>query len=1177
MADFDLSPQQAKVVNHRGGTLLVSAAAGSGKTRVLVERLMGFVCDAEHPVNIDDFLIITYTRAAAAELRGRIAGELSRRLAAHPEDRRLRRQLIRVHSAQISTVHAFCTELLRENAHLIDQTADFRVLEQTETDQLREQVAELCLDEAYAGLEEDPGRQELFDSLGAGRDDRALHNLLLRLYEQVICHRDPDAWMEESVARYEALADCRDATQTIWGAFLLARLQAVLEEADAELERACQSMLGAPILEKNYLPVFRQNQAYLRRFRQEQSWDGLAAAGGIEKGKLGSSRGFEDKAFLERLKTIRQQALGKAEDALAPFSAPSQQVLEELRRSGAAIEALFQLVKDFRTRYQAEKARIRAMDFSDLEQYSLKLLYTRSGAPSELAKTIQARYAEIMVDEYQDSNQVQEAIFAAVEKPEGNRFLVGDVKQSIYRFRLADPTIFLEKYRDYPISQADSQEAQAKILLSTNYRSRPEILEAVNDVFRGVMSEQMGELAYGDDEALIPGREVLPTEQPCVELHAIDTSAGEDEDSPDKLSAEAAFVAQRIQALFSEQIQDGEALRPIRPEDVVILMRSPRNAALAYLQALRHLGIPASYDQTDDLLQTTEVRLLRSLLQVVDNPRQDIPLTAVLLSPLFRFSAAELALLRAKERRGSLYDALSASEEEKPRAFLSLLERFRALRPMLRLDELTEELLETVKLRELLSALPEGEKRAQNLRAFLERLSAAASGGQNLQRFLADLDELEERGGALSVSSGIQTGVRIMSVHASKGLEFPVVVLADLSRRFNGADLTEQVLTHPEWGAAASTVDPRLRLRYPTIAKQALAAVKEREMKSEEQRVLYVAMTRAKERLIMTYCAANLEKKLSVCAQTASYPVPPQTAAEASCLGDWVLRTAISRVEAGALHRGGNRPDSLRVAGSPWSIQYHALVQEAEEIATRVRAAGETWPEDLEQLLSFRYPHAAASRVRAKLTATQLKGRNLDEEVSDGEGLREPISPAMKFPKPDFSPKKRLSPAERGTTMHLFMQYADYGCCLSLEGIEAERQRLVEREFLTREQGEALQTEKLLAFFRSELGQRFLGSETLEREFKFSVLMDASAYYPDCSDEQILLQGVVDCFLNEPDGLTILDFKTDRIQPGQEQSQAERYRGQLTAYSDALSRIFGKPVKRRILWFFATSSAVDVE
>ncbi|MBR2782473.1 MAG: helicase-exonuclease AddAB subunit AddA [Oscillospiraceae bacterium] len=1170
MANFELSPQQRAIVEHRGGTLLVSAAAGSGKTRVLVERLMGFVCT--EGANVDDFLIITYTRAAASELRSRIAAELSERLSEHPNDAHLRRQLLRVHSAQISTVHAFCSDLLRESAHLVDLNADFRVMEQDTADQMQERAADQTLEEAYRDPDSD--RLALFETLGAGRDDGALKTLILNLYAQSCCHRNPEEWAKMSCDRY-LLDETEDAAATPWGRQMIRRMQKMLEESADALERACRRMYGDPVLEKNYLPVFSQNVQTIRRILEVEDWNGIHSLAVPDWGKLKSSKGCADKELAEYLKSVRKKTQDKIEKALLPFAVSQEEALEDLRKSGAAIRALFALTEDFRERYAAEKARIGALDFSDLEQHTLRLLYRKDGKPTETAKELSLRWREIMVDEYQDSNQVQEAIFAALERPEGNRFLVGDVKQSIYRFRLADPTIFLEKYRRFPLAEEGETRRESKLLLSTNYRSRPEILDAVNDVFRGIMSEDVGELEYGEDEALLPGRPSAEAESPSVELHVIDPS--DDEEETKSLTVEAAFVAERIAQLLQNGTVSGDdgSARPIEPKDIVILLRAAANAAPAYLKALTKCGIPAGYESSDDLLLSEEVQLLRSMMQVIDNPRQDIPLTAVLLSPVWGYHVSDLALMRAESKETCLYEALTA-HREKNSAFLQELERLRGLRPALSLEELTQELLVRMDLNAFMEAHADAAGRKQKFSSFLQIICSASSEGKSLQQFLQELDEMEERDQKLSAPSSVVSGVQIRSIHSSKGLEFPIVFLPDLSRKMNLKDLSASLLTHPEWGVAADTVNEKARAKYPTIAKMALRDVKEREAKSEEERILYVGMTRARERLIMSCCDAHIRSRLSGMLQDAEYPVPSQTVAAAVRPSDWILQTAVTRMDAGQLHLDGNRPSELRVPSSNWRIEFHENEQydsvgtsAPNETAVRI-----SWPESLDSLLTQDDAGRAASSMPAKLTATQLKGRFLDEELSDGEPWDSP--PLIRFPKPDFAGVKTLTASERGTAMHLFMQYADFGKCSDREGISQEIQRLEEEKYLTHLEAQAVNGDQIEAFFSSGIGRRIREGRELVREFKFSVLMPADLFDPMCAGEEVLLQGVVDCFLNEPDGLTVIDFKTDRLKPGEEPERADYYRGQLFAYSNALAKIYGKPVKKRYLWFFATSAGVQI-
>jgi len=1173
MAEFKLTPQQQRIVDHRGGTLLVSAAAGSGKTKVLVDRLMGYLCDETDPANIDSFLLITYTKAAAAEMRGKIAAALSARLAEEPENRHLQRQLIRLHAAQISTVHAFCTQLLREYAHCLGLAADFRVLEQNQAEALKQQVLEQTLELAYNNVDENPAREELFDTLGAGRDDRSLSALLLTLYEQVRCHPDPEAWMQKSVQNLQ-VEEVEDAAQTYWGTFLLAEYKKAVERSCRELRQACDEMMGDDVLTEAYLPTYLENIESVSSMLSLSTWDEIFEYGVPDKGRLKSVRKYEDKAFLVRIQQRRKNAFARLEKALKPFASPSCDVLEDLQLSAASLTELFVVLREFMHNYDLEKQRQHTMDFSDLEHYSLKLLRRVDGSPTPEAQQVSLRFREIMVDEYQDSNEVQDAIFRAISKNGENCFFVGDVKQSIYRFRLADPGIFLQKYHDFPTKEEVSVPSGSKLLLSRNFRSRPQILQAVNDVFCGVMSEQVGEIDYTEDEQLQPGRQVLPLQGPEVELHCISTDNG-DEQAPVKAEAEAAFVASRIAQMLNqgECVEDGGEIRPIRAEDIVILLRSVRSTAPVYLSALWSAGIPVSYEQSGDLMDTLEVQLLYCMLQVIDNPRQDIPLAAVLLSPVYGFSASDLAMVRRHGKMMRLYDALLRCDEmEKAQLFISQLNALRELRPSLPLADFCWEVLRRMQLENLLRAMPDGARRLSNPDACLQYLQGSA------ESLSQAINRMEQMGEAIAAPGQDPAGgVKIMSIHSSKGLEFPVVFLCDLSKRFNLEDMKQQVLTHPKHGVASVAVDSVRRVRYPTIAKLAMAKCKEDEAKSEELRVLYVAMTRARERLIMTYCAAKLDSILERLSQDAMYPVPPEQAIEASCAGDWVLMAALTRMDAGALHLQ-SRPAELRIPLSPWRIEYHtAAPTEAVQTEDEITAVAPAWPDSdtLINVLDSHYAFDGSTVVPMKLTATQLKGRDLDEELTDAPELL-PEHKRIKFPLPDFSQAGELSAAERGTAMHLFMQFADYSRCADPAGVEEECSRLLSQQFLTEQQCEAVDRGKIWAFFASELGQQVLSSSHLIREFKFSVLERAQKYYPDTAGDEVLLQGVVDCCLDEPDGLIVLDFKTDRVQPGGELSRGEYYRGQLRAYADALERIFEKPVKRRIVYFFATGTPVEV-
>lgn len=1182
MAELKLTAQQQAVVDSRGGALLVSAAAGSGKTKVLVDRLLGMVCDPDRPCDIHEFLIITYTKAAASELRAKISAELGKRLAADPTNRHLQRQMNLLYLTQISTVHAFCTTILREYSHLLSLPPDFRVGDEQTCSALRERALEDVLEDAYSHMETLEGLPELLDIIGSGRDDMRLGQIVLWVYEAVCSHPYPAVWIAQCRDTLD-LADCADAGQTPWGAYLLERIRQTAERQLPRLESAIAAMDGYEKLEKAYVPVFRSMAEQVRTLAGIQSWDGMAAHAHMDYGRLGAVRNFEDPALQEQLKAVRERCKAALKPVLEPVSAPSSVVLEELRQSARALQALLTLVERFTDRYRAEKQRRSLVDFSDLEHETIGLLTTGpSGKPSQAARALSARYREVMVDEYQDSNAVQETIFEAISRNGKNRFLVGDVKQSIYRFRLADPSIFLEKYNRYPSVERAGAGEPRKILLSQNFRSDPQILDAVNFVFSAVMSKAVGDLRYGQAEALQPpeGKESAFSE-PAVELHAIDLdlTGSDEEDAPDKLEVEAKFAAARIRAMLDagELIPDGETMRPVQPGDVVILLRSLRTPAAYYVQALEQAGIPVTCDQGGNLFETPEAVALVSLLQIIDNPRRDVPLLCVLQSPLAGFTSDELAQARLLQKEGDYWEALQlfGDKSEKARRFLEQLEELRQSAAADTVTRLLDRIWQKTSISALYGAMDGGTQRVRNLEA-LYALSLGFEG--TLMEFLETLETAREQGMAPPGSAAASDCVTIMSIHKSKGLEFPVVVLSDLSRRFNLEDVRQPVLVHPRLGMGAYVLDRETLVRYPTIARTAISMEQKKETVSEELRVLYVAMTRPKAKLIMTMCKKRLLRDIEKFSQEAALPMPEELAASASSLGDWILMAALCRTEAGALHKYG-RPGNTAQGRWPWEIRLYAASDLClQGSKSEIQPVFQTRPVEMPprervlEAMAYQYPYGADTQIPSKLTATQLKGRTLDQEAAENTASEE--LPTVYVPRPRFRQALgELTAAEKGTATHLVMQFADFAKCGTEAGVRWEIDRLVEQEYITQQQADAVHPARITAFFASDLGKRVLSAKELVREFKFSMLAPAETWYPGGTDE-ILLQGVVDCCLVEEDGLTILDFKTDRVTAQTLTQRAEYYRGQLDAYAAALEQIFEKPVKERILYFFHVDQAV---
>lgn len=1183
MADLTFTAAQERAITDRGGAVLVSAAAGSGKTRVLVERLLRRVLDPVSPCNIDDFLVITFTKKAAQELRTRIAAKLAERMALEPDNRHLARQAVRLSLAQITTIDGFCSELVRANAFALHLSPDFRQLEPDEEEDLRAHVAAVLLEERYEKSAEDADFLHLVNTLGVGRNDNEIAEDIQSLYDSAQCHLFPERWMDECSKQLD-VSQTEDAAQTPWGQRVIEEFHNFCRGKISLLRCGLRLAEQDPLVIRCYGPALESDIAQLNALCKLDTWESLHQTKLTFVGLLTcSSKDPETVALRDQVQKLRNSSKNALKERMADFASDSATVLNELAQTGRALTALFALTKDFSRAYDREKRRLRVMDFSDLEHSAVQLLLHPDGSPRPLARELSTRYTEIMLDEYQDTNEVQDRMFAAISREGKNLFMVGDVKQAIYRFRLADPGIFLEKYRTYlPVEQARDGQPR-KILLSQNFRSDKGILDAVNAVFTACMDRQTGELDYGEEEMLRQGMPRTEIPRPVTELYCIDTKPkGSAGNAPDKDETEAAFVAAKIREMLDTgvQIVDGETTRPVQPEDIVILLRSMKSTAPVYRNALRSQGIACQSDLESSLFDAPEIESLVSLLQIIDNPRQDVPLAAALLSPLFGMSADVLAQIRAENlaetraqgRTDDLYTALERSAHPQAVAFVRTLTELRAQAQQLDLSELLTVLTDRLQLEELCMLAPDSAQRLNNLQSFFATAAAfCASGQKSLSQFLARLDRMKVEQQSLQPERG---SVRLMSIHKSKGLEFPVVVLADLSLKFNDSDSKKQVLLHPELGAGCNVYDEASHSRYHSIAKRAILSQRRAEQRAEEMRILYVAMTRAKDRLIMTYCRSGLDTKLASLSQRLTNPPEPELAMSATCMGDWVLEAALLRTEAGELFSAGEHPTETQVSEISWRICYRKVddLQADAQTAQPVAAIQTEQPDEaaLLEALSFRYPQEAATGIPSKITATQLKGRTLDEEVTDDRPQRS----AHTLRQPNFTADRPLTPAQKGVATHLAMQYLDFAKTGSIAGIEAELARLVAQTFLTKKQAEAVTAERIFRIFAGSIGQKIRAADQVVREFKFSILTDASIYDESGRGEQMLLQGVTDCCLLKDGKLTVIDFKTDRVRPGEEAQAAERYRAQLDAYSLALSRIFELPVEEKLLYFFETDTVV---
>lgn len=1199
--------EQLTAIETHGSTLLVSAAAGSGKTAVLVERVLRRLTDLQNPVDIDHFLMVTYTNAAAAELRGKIADALTARLAQTPDDARLRRQLFLVHRAQIITVHAFCLNLAREQFAALGLSPDFRIADETECNLLLEETLEMQLEQAYTLAEQAPDAADslaflsLSELLCSSRDDRRLQEVIAETYHKLQSHPRPQDFLQQLRAAYTAPA--AEPAQTPHGKVLLAETQAAAAYGLSCLEHAVELMENDEQVCDAYLPAFSEDKKYAQSVLDaiaQQNWDtAVQAAHAISFARLKAVRGYEDKAFLDTLKELREEwktVAGKIRNQYLSISAA--EIAAEEQAVAPAMCALIDAVQACSIAFSAEKRRRNVVDFNDLEHFAIQLLYDADGNTTPLAQELSSHFVEVLVDEYQDTNAVQDAIFHAVSQHSQNLFMVGDVKQSIYSFRLANPQIFLKKYLEFTDAAQASDTQPRRVVLSKNFRSRIPVLEATNAIFEAIMSPSVGDLAYTAQERLYAGADYENPQDPRyhTEIHCItiekDPETGK---TPDKSKLEAKVVAHRIQELIAQGFPVFDKTlgrsRPIQPSDCTILLRSVKQKAQIYAQALEEVGLTAHTEDSSGLLTAVEVRAVISLLNIIDNPRQDVELIAALRSPLIGFSEDLLAQIRICDKSVGFYDALllaadtdtlSEESQHKIHEFLDNLNRWRMLSADFPVWQLLQMLYDETSALGIYGAQPNGTTRQNNLLAFFERArSYEAQGHRGLFHFLHMLRNMLETEQDFPAPASIAEGgaVQIMSIHKSKGLEFPVVFLADCAKGFNESDLYAPVLVHSELGFGTKCRDLERKIQYPTMRRLAIAAKARREQISEELRILYVGMTRAKEKLIIT--SAQSLSTLKKWANLAVYDkIPPYALGAARSSALWLIAPLLRHPKAQSLREAAectalsprtDLPDCFDFS----YIESHTITQQKSE---RETSANMLSPDAVPTLPpAFVYPHEFLQDIPAKATATGLKQDYKSQETAEDTLLAVEKKPLRR---PFFEQTAQtLTPSEIGTAHHLFLQFADFTRCETIDGLIAERTRMREKHILSNAQADCLNLQRLHAFFVSPLYQKRMKASKIRREFKFSVLAPAMQFYPEAAEtpeEEILLQGVIDCLIETPEGYLLLDFKTDRVSHATVQERAERYRPQLEAYVFAVEKIFVRPVLSKILFFFHNGITIEL-
>ena len=1199
MADVKWTDSQKQVLDHRGSSLLVSAAAGSGKTAVLVERVIQRICDPNERADIDRFLIVTFTAAAAAEMKAKIYAAITDRLSKDPSNRRLRKQLGLLQHAQINTVHGFCQSLLREHFEMLSLSPDFRIADELESDAMKAAALNELIETAYA--EANPAFHALVDALSAARDDRRMVEVIKETYEKLRSHPFPAVWETETLLELERACHL-EPTETIYGKVLLSEAQESLLSVKTAYVSAIEHMREDPSLSKGYLPAFEADFAAMELLETQLctgTWDTITAFFSELRFIALKSSPKCDKQVLNSLKALRERWKDLVKELQEKyFTVTAVEAQADFRQTLPLARTLFELVDRFEKAYSATKRRRNVLDFSDLEHFSIALLVreSRNGVitPTSLAEEISCRYTEIMVDEYQDTNEVQDSIFKAISQKESNLFMVGDIKQSIYGFRLADPMIFLNKYKTFSDTPAAGK--PRKIVLSRNFRSRMEVLDSINFIFRVVMSNAFGDLDYTPTEYLYHGKD-YPDTTMDISTELLITETG-DAETPG-VQLEAASVAKRIRRMIDgcDQITDRKTgtLRPVEYGDIVILLRSQSGKAIEYTNILQQYGIPCRSDTSEPLLETVECSTVLAFLSVIDNTANDITLTAVMRSPMYRFTTDELAVIRTVSKHTPYSDAVSAYAEsgeqqdiqKKCQQLLADIDTLRIRAGNMTVGRLLWHLYDSMQLLTRYGAYPNGAQKQTNLIALFDLARKFEQMGyKGLYAFIRFIDRLRDSGGSGKIAVPKITNekaVTIMSIHKSKGLEFPVVILPDCSKTINLQDLRETLLIHSNLGVGFKAREATRHIEYPTLARLAIGCRSRREILSEELRILYVAMTRAKEKLILSAHVKDYTAYTEKLSASLSYTeLSPSILRSENCILPWILYPLLGS--------RGTPVDSD--SGIFWRIEVipHSDAESAAEQPTAASDRSKfvpTYEETDLHIKTFVYPHAEAANLPSKITATGLKGRVFDTETN-ADAVSIPLNAQPRHPKkPRFLLETSMSATERGIAHHLVMQFMDFTKTDSIASVRAEILRLFAHGFLTKAQADAVDPAKILAFFQSSLGQMLCGADQVYRELKFSLLAApktigaiVAGKTPDPifesvdSTDKLLLQGVIDCYFEKDDVLTLIDFKTDLLAPGTEQLAAERYRPQLASYAYALERITGKPVTQTYLYLFHTNTAL---
>ena len=1255
--------EQQQVIDLRNRNILVSAAAGSGKTAVLVERIVKIITDKNHPVDIDHLLIVTFTNAAAAEMRERIGNAIEKALDEQPGNEHLLRQLTLIHNAQITTIDSFCLYVVRNHFHEIDLEPNFRIGDEGELKLLREDVLGRVLEQNY----EEPSEafSDFVEGYASGRTDVALNEMILQLYEFSRSYPWPEKWLDSFVGAYR-IETREELDRAEWLAPLTENICFVLKDCEQLLKQALaitQQDDGPDMYEK---AVQSDLEKYEGLSRLTSFCELSGALSDIKYDRLASSRGFEgDPDKLELVKSLREQAKDVVKKLCKQyFFCSPEMMIEQLERTEPMLEEVVRLTKQFADEFAAAKRRKNLVDFHDVEHFALQILVDEETEKAKkTAEEFRDTFEEIMIDEYQDSNEVQETLLRSIsreERGENNIFMVGDVKQSIYRFRLARPELFMKKYDSYSLEESTTQ----RIDLHKNFRSREEVLTCTNDIFYKIMARSLGNVEYDAEAALYPGASYPVSADFIPEILLADSNDEllEDTELTDKKTLEAKIVAEEIKHLMkTQQVTDKAAgtLRAAHYSDIVILLRSLSGWADSLVEVLNGNGIPAHTVSSTGYFSTVEVQTVLSMLRLLDNPRQDIPMAAVLRSPMAGLTDEELAVLRLEDGSVPFHEAvlelaeglyeedgqkeISDSEADRKqgrnadektenhieitahRKLLKFYKKYKQLRqlvPDTPIHELIEIILRETGYGHYVAAMPAGNRRTANLNMLLEKAAAyEKTSYKGLFHFVRYIDELQKYDvdfGEADMVGENEDVVRIMSIHKSKGLEFPIVIVSGMGKNFNKQDTRSKMVLHPELGIGLDYMDGKKRIKSPTIAKKAIAKQIDLENLGEELRVLYVALTRAKEKLILTGTLKDAAEKLEFYRQqvnlskAADRPLSYLTREGASGYLDWILPAVLSY--------GDKYPVRIVEAAELVLDEVENQLEQNENLTERIEeieAADTQLVGQLKQRFLQRYPYQVDVLRKNKYSVSELKHRAMrerfeaEQEETVPAFLEEPVTPTIPlFIQREESVEQETANrgALRGTAVHRVMECYDFA---SEKSVQEQMEAMEKEEKITADMRALVKEQTVADFVSSETGKRMALAQrggALYREkpfvmgfteeelenYGFGVGSNTDSceniYEKTDSDQEkeeqkkvrheedlTLIQGIIDVFWIEKDGIVLLDYKTDRVQQAKE--LIDRYETQLKLYADALERVFAArklKVKEILIYSFSLEQLITL-